>query len=108
MEALTGAGKKMNLMSDYSGICEKAAENGDLGSYFLHAFHRTPSCRAILKYNAVLLPHRHSLPHRSPPQSDSSNSLLHTSPEVSCKCRQVLRCKREVVLQWWYGLAEKD
>src|SRR4051794_23382011 len=35
----------------YLCICEKAAENGDLGGYFLHAFHCTPSCRAILKYN---------------------------------------------------------
>jgi hypothetical protein len=92
----------------YRGICEKAAENGDLGSYFPYAFHRTPSCRAILKYNTVLLPHRHSLPHSSPPQPDSSNSLPQTSPEVSCKCRKVLRCKRKVVLHWWYGLAEKD
>jgi hypothetical protein len=87
---------------------EKVAENGDLGGCFLHAFHRTPSCRAILKYNTVPLPHRHPLPHRSPPQPDSSNSLLQNSPEVSCKCRKVLRSKREVVLQWWYGLAEKD
>src|ERR1700734_859896 len=81
-------------------ICEKVAENGDLGGCFLHAFHRTPSCRAILKYNTVPLPHRHPLPHRSPPQPDSSNSLLQNSPEVSCKCRKVLRSKREVVLQW--------
>jgi hypothetical protein len=85
---------------------------------FLHAFHRTPSCKAILKYDTVPLPHRHALPHRhslphryplpyrSPP--DSSNSLLQSSPEVSCKFPKVLRSKREIVLQWWYGLAEKD
>src|SRR2546423_11365587 len=90
----------------YLCICEKVAENGDLERCFLHAFHRTPSCRAILKYNTVPLPHRHPLPHRSPP--DSSNSLLQTRPEVSYKCRKILRSKREVVLQWWYGLAEKD
>src|SRR2546423_1603299 len=29
--------------------CERVAENGDLEGCFLHAFHRTPSCRAILK-----------------------------------------------------------
>ena len=34
--------------------------------------------------------------------------LLHTSPEDSCQCQKILRSKREVVLQWWYGLAEKD
>jgi hypothetical protein len=39
--------------------CEKVAENGDLGGCFLHAFHHPPSCRAILKYNTVPLPHRH-------------------------------------------------
>src|SRR5271156_20610 len=47
-------------------------------------------------------------PHPSPPQPDSSNSLLQTSPDASYKCRKVLRSKREVVFQWWYGLAEKD
>src|SRR5205085_11680688 len=66
----------------YLDTCEKVAENGDLGGCFLHAFHRTLSCRAILKYNTVPpLPQRHPLPHRSLPQHDSSNSLLHTSPE---------------------------
>ena len=33
----------------------ESAENDDLLAYFLHVFHRTPSCRAILKYNAVPL-----------------------------------------------------
>src|SRR4051812_26719082 len=55
-------------------------------------------CRAILKYNTVPLPP--PSPDRSPP--DSSNSLLQSSPEVSCKFRKVLQSKREIVLQWWY------
>jgi hypothetical protein len=35
---------------------QKTDPRGD----FLHAFHRTPSCRAIWKYNTVPLPRRHS------------------------------------------------
>src|ERR1700733_8240436 len=92
----------------YLCTCEREAEKRDFGSHFQHPFHRTPSCRAILKYNTVSLPHRHPLPHRSPPQPDSSNSLLHTSPEDICKCQKVLPSEREVLLQWWHGLAEKD
>jgi len=79
-------------------LAKKVAESGDLGGCFLHAF----SPHSILQGNFELLPHR------SPHQPDSSNSLLQTTPEVSCKYRKVLRGKREVVLQWWYGLAKKD
>ena len=39
----------------YLCTCEREAEKGDFGSRFQHPFHRTPSCRAILKYNPVPL-----------------------------------------------------